>query len=178
MFKIVEYSLALGFPVLVFILALSAYPLDYGEVNTLVSSEGIESTRYIPTLVAISSSREWVVGYGVVEDVEAKPRKGIYILVVDVDGERIRVLLAKPETQGLDVGELKGSYITFYGLNVEYRGEKLVVGRVLVAGAPDTHDMHHVMCIFKGPFSAKCSEMMEKHVEMMKKMHSSRKRGD
>jgi hypothetical protein len=39
-------------------------------------------------------------------------------------------------------------------------------------GAPDMHGMHHAMCMYKGDFSKKCAEMMEKHMEMMKRRGS------
>jgi hypothetical protein len=174
-FRIVEYSLTLGFPLLVLFIALTLYPMDYSEVF-LFASEGLRDFNYVSTLVVASGYNGWQTGYGVVEDVEVREGEPVYMLKVRVGESVVRVVAFKLGAESgvsyVDLKNLKGVEITFYGPQVDVRGERVVLARVIVMGAPDMHGMHHAMCMYKGDFSKKCAEMMEKHMEMMKRRGS------
>jgi hypothetical protein len=171
--RVVEYSLTLGFPLLVLFIALTLYPMDYSEVS-LLASEGLRDFNYVSTLVVASGYSGWQADYGVVEDVEVMEGKPVYMLKVRVGEGVVRVAAFKlgveGDTIGFDLRSLKGVGVTFYGPQVNVKGERVVLARIIVVGAPDTHGMHHAMCMYKGDFHSKCAEMMEKHMEMMKKL--------
>jgi hypothetical protein len=175
-FRVAEYSLTLGFPLLVLFIALTLYPMDYSEVS-LLANESLQGPSYVSTLVVASGYSGWQAGYGVVEDVEVMEGKPVYMLKVRVGEGVVRVVVFKlgveGGTSGFDLKSLKGVGVTFYGPQVNVKGERVVLARIIVGGAPDTHGMHHIICMYKGGFHSKCAEMMKKHMEMMEK-HSRR----
>ncbi len=174
-FRVAEYGLALSFPLLVLVVALTLYPMDYSEVS-LFANESLQGPSYVSTLVVASGYSGWQTGYGVVEDVEVREGEPVYMLKVRVGESVVRVVAfklgAESGVSDVDLKNLKGVEITFYGPQVDVKGKRVVLARVIVMGAPDMHGMHHAMCMYKGDFSKKCAEMMEKHMEMMKRRGS------
>lgn len=174
--RFIEYGFVLAFPILVFIVTLAAYPVDYSEARVLVGEEGLQAVGYIPTLIVASGYRDWVLDSGVVEDVKVESKDRIYVLVVTTSKGKFKILLVKPSVETLDIGVLRGSNITFYGVQIDYKGDSFIVARVLVTGSTYMPGMHGAMCIHheKIPYE-KCEEMMRKHAEMMRKMHDRKK---
>lgn len=173
--RIVEYGLTLSFPLLVLFIALTLYPLDYSEVS-LFANENLQGPSYVSTLAVSTGYSGWQTGYGVVEDVEVKKNETVYILKVRVGETVVRVVVFSLNIGGdvkdFDLRNLKGLEVTFYGPQMNIRGERMVLARVLVTETPGMHGMHGMhstMCMYKGSFYNKCADMMVEHMKMMRR---------
>lgn len=119
--------MALSFPLLILVVALTLYPMDYSEVS-LFANESLQGPSYVSTLVVASGYSGWQAGYGVVEDVEVREGEPVYMLKVRVGESVMRVVAfklgAESVVSDVDLKNLKGVEIAFYGPQVDVKGEK------------------------------------------------------
>ncbi|MDM7275853.1 MAG: hypothetical protein P3X22_007070 [Thermoprotei archaeon] len=174
--KILEYGLALGFPLIVFALALTFYPVDYVEANLISGTYiggGVKAPGYVNTVISVSGFSGWVSGYGRVVDVEEGFLDSIpvYMLKVNVRGNIFNVILVDVENMEFKVSRLKGANIMFYGPLVEVKGARIVLAKATVAGIMEDTHMEVMRCMHKKGFNEKCRELLERHEELMREMH-------
>ncbi len=182
--KTLEYGFALGFPLIVFVLALTFYPVDYAEANVISGSfigGGAKAPGYVNAVMSVSGFSGWASGYGRVVDVEESllDSTPVYVLKVDVRGDVFNVILTDVEDLDFKAPQLKGVNITFYGPLVEVKGIRIVLAKVTIAGIAENTHMEVMKCMHKKGFSEKCRELIEKHMEHMREMHERmhRRRG-
>ncbi|MFN4046267.1 MAG: hypothetical protein ACK4H7_02875 [Acidilobaceae archaeon] len=174
--KILEYGFALGFPLIVFVLALTFYPVDYAEANVISEAYiggGVKAPGYVSTVISVSRFSGWVSDYGHVVDVEESSLDStpVYVLKVDVGGDVFNVILVNVGNMESNVYKLKGANIVFYGPLVEVKGARIVLAKAAVAGIVEDTHMELMKCMHKKGFSDKCRELLEEHAKRTREKH-------
>lgn len=150
-----EAALLLLFPLSVFLLSFSYYPVEPSETEVLAinASELPPSPQYVRSVIAASKYEGTGAKSGKV--VEVRKRDGMSMIVIE-DGGRTRAFLPpfvkEPE-------KLVGSNVTIYGPVIKTKRGEVVIVRALVVG----EDHIEARCIAKEMAEKKCDELLKRH---------------
>ncbi|MEZ0289991.1 MAG: hypothetical protein ABWJ42_02735 [Sulfolobales archaeon] len=178
--KTIEYTAVLLFPVIVFIIGLSIYPMDASETSVSVEIETLgdetlfrvsEHLKYIEPLLASRLYEGVVINSGKIVNVSSVAYDDKKILRIDIvdNTKTYHVYIIDPR----DVSEqdiLTGSNVTFIGLKFKsHKDKEIIIARALyTVGVDVKSNKIESKCIYREKHEHMCKYIireLEKHKE-------------
>jgi hypothetical protein len=138
---------AIIFPLIIFLIALSIYPIEAGEASVLNEIAGsqtnisIEYPAYVSALIPVSGYKGVVKGEGVIKDVRLRffDKKSFLEIYITIDDEEAHIIIINPNITSAEISKLVGTKTYFIGKMIKMRGKDYILTAEAMIYEKDTN---------------------------------------
>ncbi|MCI4456875.1 MAG: hypothetical protein JHC19_02195 [Desulfurococcaceae archaeon] len=144
--RYIDMIFAIIFPLIIFLIALSIYPIEAGEASVLNEIAGsqtnvsIEYPAYVSALIPVSGYKGVVKGEEVIKDVRLRffDKKSFLEIYITIDDEEARIIIVNPNITSAEISKLIGAKTYFIGKMIKMRGKDYILTAEAMVYEKDT----------------------------------------